>query len=82
MADAGVGDITPEDFQVIVRRAGLELTDDELARLLPMYEQLMGQVSLLHEPDRLRELTRFQGVETIEVLYREDLGEGRAHRNR
>ena len=42
--------ITPEEFQVLVRRAGLDLTPEELERLRPMYQTMMEQVSKLHDP--------------------------------
>ena len=43
--------ITPEDFKVVVQRAGLELTPEEMERLLPMYQHLAGQLALLHDPE-------------------------------
>ena len=42
--------ITPYDFQILVRRAGLELTPEELERLRPMYQTMMDQISKLHDP--------------------------------
>jgi hypothetical protein len=51
MSTQGSGNITLEDFKVIVQRAGLALTTEEMEHLLPMYQQLAGQVSMLHDPD-------------------------------
>jgi hypothetical protein len=50
MATQGSGNITSEDLKVIVQRAGLDLAPEEMERLLPMYQQLAGQVSMLHDP--------------------------------
>jgi hypothetical protein len=50
MTTQGSGNITLEDFKVIVQRAGLDLTTEEMEYLLPMYQQLAGQVSMLHDP--------------------------------
>lgn len=40
-----------EDFKVIVQRAGLNLEQGELERLLPMYRQLLGQLAAIHDPE-------------------------------
>jgi hypothetical protein len=45
------GSISLEDFRVVTRHAGLQLTEAELQRLLPRYQQLMEQVALLHDPE-------------------------------
>lgn len=50
MATKDSSSITPEEFQVLVRRAGLDLTPEELERLRPMYQTLMDQISKLHDP--------------------------------
>ena len=42
--------LTLDDFRVIVRRAGLELGQEEMERLLPMYQNLIGQLAVLHDP--------------------------------
>ncbi len=44
------GSISLEDFRAIVQRAGLELSPEELEHLLPMYQTLVGQLALLHDP--------------------------------
>ncbi len=44
------GNITLADFRVIAQRAGLELDQEELERLLPMYRNMVGQLSALHDP--------------------------------
>ena len=43
--------LTLDDFQAIVRRAGLDLTQEETEHLLPMYRHLLDQLALLHDPD-------------------------------
>jgi hypothetical protein len=50
MATQGSDNITLEGFRVIVQRAGLDLTSEELEHLLPMYQQLASQVDMLHDP--------------------------------
>ncbi len=50
MATRDSGSITAEEFEILVRRAGLSLTPDELEHLRPMYQQLAAQVALLHDP--------------------------------
>ena len=42
--------ITLEEFRVLVRRAGLELAQEELERLLPMYQEFTKQLAMLHDP--------------------------------
>ena len=37
------------DFRVLVGRAGLSLTDEELESLKPMYEHYAGEAARLHE---------------------------------
>ena len=44
------GNISLEDFMVLVRHAGLDLTPEEMEHLLPQYRYLIGQVSMLHDP--------------------------------
>ena len=43
--------ITLDAFRVIAQRAGLELNPEELERLLPMYQNLVGQLAALHDPE-------------------------------
>ena len=50
MATPDPADLTPEEFQAIARRAGLDLTDAELEHLLPMYQNLRKQIDKLHDP--------------------------------
>ena len=50
MSIRATGAITPEEFEILVRRAGLSLTAEELAHLRPMYQQLATQVAMLHDP--------------------------------
>ena len=45
------GAITPKEFEMLVRRAGLNLTPEEMGHLRPMYQQLAAQVAMLHDPD-------------------------------
>ena len=42
--------ITGEVLKLLARRAGLDLSPQELERLWPLYQQLMAQISLLHDP--------------------------------
>ena len=42
--------ITLAEFRVLVRRAGLELTQGELERLLPLYQEFTQQLAMLHDP--------------------------------
>ncbi len=42
--------MTMEQFRIVVQRAGLELDQAELDHLLPMYQQLLGQLDALHDP--------------------------------
>ena len=51
MTTAGPTEITPDEFQQLVRRAGLDLTPEEMEQLRPMYEDLIGQVRKLHDPN-------------------------------
>lgn len=44
------GDRMREEFQAVARRTGLDLSPQELERLWPLYQQLMAQVSRLHDP--------------------------------
>jgi hypothetical protein len=44
-------DISMDEFRVLVKRAGLELTDDELESLKPKYDHHAGQTALLHDID-------------------------------
>jgi hypothetical protein len=39
-----------EEFQVLVRRAGLTLTQEELEHLLPLYQEFTKQLAMLHDP--------------------------------
>ena len=43
--------ISMEDFRVLVERAGLGLTDEELASLKPMYDHFAAQTATLDEVD-------------------------------
>ena len=51
MTTTDSGSITPEEFEILVRRAGLSLTLGELEHLRPMYQQLAAQAAMLHDPD-------------------------------
>lgn len=51
MAAPEAGNITLDEFQAIVQRAGLGLTRDEMEHLLPIYRQFAEQLRLLHDPD-------------------------------
>ena len=42
--------ISAEEFQVLVQRAGLDLSPEEMERLRPLYQQLLEHVSELHDP--------------------------------
>ncbi len=42
--------ITLEEFQALARRAGLELTLEELEALLPLYREFTQQLAMLHDP--------------------------------
>ena len=42
--------MTMEQFRAVVQRAGLELDQEELDHLLPMYQQLLVQLESLHDP--------------------------------
>jgi hypothetical protein len=44
------GDRTLEECQALAQRAGLDLSPEELERVWPLYQQLMAQISLLHDP--------------------------------
>jgi len=50
MTPAGRSNVTPEEFEMLVRRAGLNLTPEEMQRLRPMYQQLAEQIAMLHDP--------------------------------
>lgn len=39
-----------EELKLLARRAGLDLSPQELERLRPLYQQLMAQISRLHDP--------------------------------
>lgn len=41
--------ISPEHFQILTERAGLNLTPDEVAALKPMYDFYAVQIRPLHE---------------------------------
>lgn len=43
--------ITAGELQFLARRAGLDLSAQEVERLWPLYQQVMAQVKLLHDPD-------------------------------
>jgi hypothetical protein len=45
------GNIALEEFRVIARRAGLDFTQEEMEHLLPLYQQFIEQVGMLHDPD-------------------------------
>jgi hypothetical protein len=51
MTTPEASNITPEEFAVLVRRAGLDLTPEEMEHLRPMYQQMAAQVAMLHDPD-------------------------------
>ncbi len=48
--------MTMDEFRVIVRRAGLNLEQEELDHLLPLYRQLLVQLDALHDPSLPLEL--------------------------
>ena len=50
MAAPGGETITAGELKLLARRAGLDLSPQELERLWPLYQQLMAQISLLHDP--------------------------------
>jgi len=39
-----------EECRALAKRAGLDLSPQELELLWPLYQQLMAQISLLHDP--------------------------------
>lgn len=43
--------IAPEAFRVLTERAGLALSDDELASLKPMFDFYAEQIHMLHSID-------------------------------
>ncbi len=43
--------ISIEALRVLVERAGMQLTEEELADLLPIYERYVRQTAVLHELD-------------------------------
>ena len=43
--------MTMDDFQAVVRRAGLDLEQQEMERLLPLYQQLLTQLAAIHDPE-------------------------------
>ena len=47
----GSHNISMEDSQALTRRAGLELTADELEGLKPMYDHYATRTAALHELD-------------------------------
>jgi hypothetical protein len=38
------------EFQALARRAGLDLTQEEQAHLLPIYQEFSQQLVMLHDP--------------------------------
>ena len=50
MAATEPDSITPEEFAILVRRAGLDLSPEEMENLRPMYQQLAAQIAMLHDP--------------------------------
>ena len=40
-----------EELRLLAHRAGLDLSPQEVERLRPLYQQIMAQVKLLHDPD-------------------------------
>lgn len=50
MAGSDEATITAEELKLLAHRAGLDLSPQELERLRPLYQQLMAQVSRLHDP--------------------------------
>ena len=43
--------ISLEEFRLMAERAGLGLTQDELAELMPLYELYLPHIKLLHSVD-------------------------------
>jgi hypothetical protein len=50
MSSTGSGNVTSEEFEILVRRAGLNLSPEEMEHLWPMYQQLAEQIGMLHDP--------------------------------
>ena len=42
---------TPEDFRALTKRAGLDLTDDELEHLKPMYDHYLEPIAHMNALD-------------------------------
>ncbi len=42
--------VTLEEIKALARRAGLDLTTDELEGLLPLYQEFTQQLAMLHDP--------------------------------
>ena len=43
--------VSMEDFRALAKRVGMELDDDELAHLKPMYEHFLGPVARMNALD-------------------------------
>ena len=54
-----------DDFRALVRRAGLDLTAEELESLRPMYELIANQTTSLHDMDL--------GAEDLAVVFSPNL---------
>ena len=46
-----MSETTLEDFRALTRRAGLDLTDDELEHLKPMYDHYLEPIALMNALD-------------------------------
>ena len=51
MAATEPGEITMEDFGTLARRAGLELTLEELEQMKPTYDLYADMIRLVHSVD-------------------------------
>ena len=51
MATPEASNVTLQEFQVIVQQAGLDLNQEEMEHLLPIYQQFAEQVHMLHAPE-------------------------------
>ena len=51
MATSGENPVTPEEFKLMADRAGLGMSDEELAELKPVYDLYYVYVKQLHSMD-------------------------------
>ena len=50
MATTEPDSITPEEFAILVRRAGFDLSPEKMERLRHMYQEMAAQIAMLHDP--------------------------------